>query len=164
MKKLCLYIMLLAFSLNGFTKMLSHVFEVSTTIDTSLFYDDHLVITGKDASFPIKNGDLYINDDGTFKSSPIILEAHMSSEGVIDIDKYEGETYWSLEKIETLIDSEKKDIDLDITIDGKVFNLKDRYKDTDSSVSLLVSNHNKIDVHAEQNIATSLTVFLEPVL
>ncbi|EPT9249410.1 hypothetical protein ACVTNF_003880 [Photobacterium damselae] len=164
MKKLCLYIMLLAFSVNGFTKMLSHVFDVSTTIDTSLFYDDHLVITGKDASLLIDDGDLFINDDGVFKSSPIILEAHMSSEGIIDIEKYTGETYWSLKNIETYIDLEKKDLSLNITIDNKEFKLNDKYKDIDSTVFLLVSNNEKLDVHAEQNITINLTVFLEPVL
>ncbi|HIF9345892.1 TPA: hypothetical protein ACX6RX_004119 [Photobacterium damselae] len=164
MKRVFLYILLLAFSLNGSAKMLSHVFDVSTNIDISLFNYDHLVITGRNGHLPIESGILIISVGGIFTSSIMFLEAHLSSDGVIDVDKYDGETYWTLNKKEIFIDSEIKNIPFDVTIDGQEFNLNDKYKDSDSSVELTVQNKNTIDVNAEQKIKVQLTLFLEPVI
>ncbi|WP_341489493.1 hypothetical protein WAX86_18980 [Photobacterium damselae subsp. damselae] len=163
MKYIYIYIFMLLSPCLTFAKIISHTFDVSTFIDTSLFYDEILVITGKDGLLPINSGDLFINEDGTFVSSTLVLEAHKSVDGIMELDKFHGETLWSLLKSETLIDADVKDLDLIVKIDGENLEVGSKYKEIDSSVTLKIENIEKIDdLKVGQTITSILTILLEP--
>ncbi|ODA24077.1 hypothetical protein [Photobacterium damselae] len=162
MKYMYIYIFILLSPCLTFAKVFPHTFDVSTNIDTSFFYDETLVITGVDGLLPINDGELFINKDGTFISDSLILEAHKSIDDIIDVDKYDGETLWTVTNVKTFIDSEVKNLDLIIKVDGEILQVKEKHKDEDSRISLQVENKEKIDkLKAGQKITSILTILLE---
>ncbi|MGR5184426.1 hypothetical protein ACPV3S_02745 [Photobacterium damselae] len=162
MKYIFIYIFILLSPCLTYSKILPHAFNVSTNIDTSLFYSEKLVITGKDGLLPIEKGELFINKNGTFISSYLILEAHKSVDDIIESDRYDGETLWTLTNVDTYIDSEFYNLDLIVKINGDVFQIGKKYKNENSRITLQVENKEKIDkLKAGQQITSILTVLLE---
>ncbi|HIF9291719.1 TPA: hypothetical protein ACX6Q0_003773 [Photobacterium damselae] len=162
MKYIYIYIIILLSPFFTFAKIIPHTFDVYTIIDTR-FFGDTLAITGKDGLIPIDNGELFINKDGTFISSDLILEAHKIENGIIDINKYSGNTLWSLIKSETFVESIIKDIKLHINIDGENFEVGHKYLVQDSSITLNIDNVEKIEgLNPGQTITSVLTILLEP--
>ncbi|HIF9110963.1 TPA: hypothetical protein ACX6SG_003812 [Photobacterium damselae] len=162
MKYIYMYIFVFLFPCFTHAASIPHHFNVSTEIDT-VFFSDNLIITGENGTIPIDDGELFVNKDGTFTSSEVVLEAHKIYHGVIESNKYLGDTLWSLAGVVTFIDSEVKNIDLKIDINGNEFKSGNKYTIHDSDVSLNVENKNKIlGLSPGQTIATELTIMLEP--
>ncbi|HIF9185169.1 TPA: hypothetical protein ACX6R5_000179 [Photobacterium damselae] len=161
-----IYILILLLPYLTFAKTVSHIFDVSTVIDTDFFYDESLVITGVNGMLPIDSGELFVNKDGTFTSNSLVLEAHkMGAGGIPEHDKFEGKTLWSLLKTETYVDSDIKDINLMVTVDDEKLEVGNKHKDEDSSINIKIENVEKIDgLKAEQIITSVLTILLEPSL
>lgn len=125
---------------------------------------DEVVITG-DMGAPVTAGVLNVNDDGTFTSSTINVEAHKNT-GTVAVpvigDPISGDVVWNL--ADTLINASETDMGsatLQVKVDGKDFALNTPLTD-DYRLAVAVANTTAVDtIKAGESIQVSAVVTAE---